>query len=60
MPWIPTATSRTGQTVNIITGAPTDSITVYDEGDLNRRIALAEKDPRDLDVTVRLISGTEA
>ncbi|MFI5985073.1 hypothetical protein ACIBEA_29930 [Streptomyces sp. NPDC051555] len=60
MPWIFTATSRTGQKVNIITGAPTDSIAVYDEHDLNRRIALAENDPRDLDVNVRLIDGTEA
>lgn len=60
MPWIFTATSRTGQKVNILTGAPTDSIAVYDEDDLNRRIAAAENDPRNLDVSVRPFTGTEA
>lgn len=52
MAWIFTATSRTGQPVNLITGAPFDSITVYDRADLDRRIALAKTDPRDLIITV--------
>ncbi|MGW2721406.1 hypothetical protein [Streptomyces sp. NPDC001492] len=52
MTWIFTATSRTGQPVNEITGAPSDSITVYDRADLDRRIAAAKNDPRDLIVTV--------
>lgn len=60
MPWILTATSRTGKKVNIITGSPTDSAAIYDEAELNRRIALAKQDPRDLDIHVRAISGTEA
>lgn len=54
--WIFTATSRTGQPVNPITKAPTDSVTVYDQADLDRRIAAAKTDPRDLDVTVRKIA----
>ncbi|MFL4904844.1 hypothetical protein ACJ6WF_17055 [Streptomyces sp. MMS24-I2-30] len=53
--WIFTATSRTGQPVNPITKAPTDSITVYDKADLDRRIAAAKTDPRDLIVTVERI-----
>lgn len=52
MTWIFTATSRTGQPVNEITGAASDSITVYDRADLDRRIAAAKTDPRDLIVTV--------
>lgn len=44
MTWIFTATSRTGQPVN--------PITVYDKDDLDRRIAAAKTDPRDLIVTV--------
>ncbi|MEV7034593.1 hypothetical protein AB0N99_30730 [Streptomyces sp. NPDC093272] len=50
--WILTVTSRTGAKVNTITGAPSDSIAVYDKTDLDRRIALAKTDPRDLIVTV--------
>jgi len=50
--WIFTATSRTGQPVNTITGAATDSIAVYSKADLDRRIALAKTDQRDLIVTV--------
>lgn len=52
MAWIFTATSRTGQPVNPITGAASDSIAVYDRADLDRRIAAAKNDPRDLIVTV--------
>ena len=54
--WALTATSRTGQKVNIITGAPTDTVTVYDQADLDRRLKAAESDPRDLDVTVERLS----
>ena len=50
--WIFTATSRTGQPVDPITKAPTDSITVYSQAELDRRIAAARTDPRDLIVTV--------
>jgi acyl-CoA reductase-like NAD-dependent aldehyde dehydrogenase len=50
--WIFTATSRTGQPVNPITKAPTDSVAVYTQADLDRRIAAAKSDPRDLIVTV--------
>lgn len=54
--WTFTATSHTGQPVNPITGAPTDSVTVYDQADLDRRIAAAESDPRDLIVDVQRIN----
>ncbi|WP_405883621.1 hypothetical protein OG762_36785 [Streptomyces sp. NBC_01136] len=50
--WIFTATSRTGAKVDPVSGAPSDSIAVYDEDDLQRRIAAARTDPRDLIVTV--------
>ena len=50
--WIFTATSRTGQPVDPITKAPTDSIAVYSQAELDRRIAAARTDPRDLIVTV--------
>ncbi|TVL89770.1 hypothetical protein [Streptomyces sp. SAJ15] len=53
--YILTATSRTGKPVNLITGKPTDSINVYDDADLQRRLAAAENDPRDLHVTVEEI-----
>ncbi|MEV0220861.1 hypothetical protein [Streptomyces sp. NPDC050704] len=42
--------------MNQITKAPTDSITVYDRADLDRRLAAAKTDPRDLDVTVQRIA----
>ncbi|MFD0074288.1 hypothetical protein ACFVIY_17825 [Streptomyces sp. NPDC127166] len=51
--WAFRATSRTGQKVNVITGAPTDEITVHSEDELNRRLAIAENDPRDLAVEIR-------
>ncbi|MFD6360178.1 hypothetical protein ACFWFX_10025 [Streptomyces roseolus] len=51
--WALRATSRSGQPVNVITGAPTDEITVYSEDDLNRRLAAAEVDLRDIEVEVR-------
>lgn len=54
--WKFTATSRTGQPVNPITGAPTDTVTVYDQADLDRRNAAAEYDPRDLVVEVREVA----
>lgn len=54
--WEFTATSRTGQPVNPITKAPTDTITVYSQADLDRRIAAAKTDPRQLDVTYRRIA----
>ena len=51
--WAFRATCRSGQPVNVSTGAPTDEITVYSEADLNRRLAAAETDPRDIEVEVR-------
>lgn len=50
-----TATSRTGQKVNIITGADNDTITVYSDQELARRLAEAKQYP-DLNVTYRRIS----
>ena len=54
--WAFTATSRTGQKVNAITGAPTDTITVYSQDELDRRLTAAENDPRDLEITVQRIA----
>ncbi|GHD70294.1 hypothetical protein GCM10010317_077310 [Streptomyces mirabilis] len=53
--WIFTATSRTGQPVNPITKAPTDSVAVYSQADLDRRIEAAKNDSRDLIVDVERI-----
>lgn len=50
--WILSAKSRDGQKVSP-TGADHDSVAVYDEADLNRRVKAAKSDPRNLDVTVR-------
>lgn len=54
--WILTATSRTGAKVNQITGEPSDSIAVYDQDDLDQRVAAAKTDPRQLHVDVRKIA----
>lgn len=54
--WGFTATSRTGQPVNPITKAPTDTIAVYSQEELDRRVAAARTDPRQLDVTYRRIA----
>lgn len=51
--YILSARSRTGAKVNQVTGADHDSIAVYGDADLQRRLAAAATDPRDLDVTVR-------
>lgn len=48
-----TAVSRSGLPVNQITGASSDSVAVYTDADLNARLAAAETDPRDLQITVR-------
>ncbi|MEU0990684.1 hypothetical protein [Streptomyces sp. NPDC005953] len=56
MPWQLTATSRTHQPVNPLTGASTDSITVYDQADLDQRLKAAESDPRELTVTVHEVT----
>lgn len=53
--WSLTATSRTGQKVNPL-GGDTDTVTVYDQADLNRRVQAAKTDPRDLDVKVKRLS----
>lgn len=53
--WILSATSRTGDKVNTITGADNDSVAVYSQADLDRRLKAAETDPRSLDVTVRKV-----
>ncbi|MET9484778.1 hypothetical protein [Streptomyces sp. NPDC006638] len=49
-----TITSRSGKKVNIITGADHDTITVYGDDDLRRRLAVAADNP-DFKVTYRLI-----
>ncbi|MEV4424036.1 hypothetical protein AB0K23_01405 [Streptomyces sp. NPDC049602] len=54
--WAFRATSRTGQPVNPITKAPTDEITVHSEDELNRRLAIAENDPRDIAVEIRRLT----
>lgn len=54
--WILTATSRTGLPVNPITKASTDEVAVYSQEELDRRLAAARTDPRDLQVTVRKIA----
>lgn len=51
--WALTVTSRTGKKVNQITGGPSDTITAYSKADLDRRVAAAKADPRDLVVSVR-------
>ena len=53
--WALTATSRTGKKVNPLGGA-SDTVTVYDQADLDRRVKAVKTDPRDLDVKVRRIS----
>lgn len=50
-----TATSRTGQKVNPL-GGSSDSVTVYSQADLDRRLKAAKADPRDLDVKVKRLS----
>jgi hypothetical protein len=50
--WILTATSRIGAKVDPVSGASFDSVAVYDQDDLDQRIAAARTDPRDLIVTV--------
>ena len=54
--WIFTATSRIGAKVDLVSGASSDSVAVYDKDDLDRRIAAAKTDPRDLIVTVDRIA----
>lgn len=51
--YILTVISLTGEKVNTITGGPSDSIAVYGEADLNRRLKLAARDPRQLKITVK-------
>lgn len=50
--WILSAKSRTGDKVNPL-GGDSDSIAVYSQADLDRRLEVAKTDPRNLDVTVR-------
>ncbi|MDW8803660.1 hypothetical protein P1P68_02270 [Streptomyces scabiei] len=51
--YVVTATSRTGQQVNTITGGPSDEKAIYSDQELTEFKAAAAADPRDLDVTVR-------
>ena len=51
--YVVTATSRTGQKVNLVTGAPSDQKAIYSDQELREFKAAAAADPRDLDVTVR-------
>lgn len=55
--YILTVTSPTGDKVNQITGGPSDSIAVYGDADLNRRLKAIARDPRDLRVSVRRGDG---
>ncbi|MGW5049378.1 hypothetical protein [Streptomyces griseoluteus] len=51
--YVVTATSRTGQKVNAVTGGPSDQKAIYSDKELRDFKAAAASDPRDLDVTVR-------
>ncbi|RPK32646.1 hypothetical protein EES39_38255 [Streptomyces sp. ADI92-24] len=51
--YVVTATSRTGQRVNAVTGSPSDQKAIYSAKELREFQAAAAADPRDLDVTVR-------
>ncbi|WP_432138667.1 hypothetical protein [Streptomyces sp. bgisy154] len=51
--YVVTATSRTGQKVNAVTGGPSDQKAIYSDQELRDFKAAAAADPRDLDVTVR-------
>ncbi|MFE9406880.1 hypothetical protein ACFYNY_34795 [Streptomyces sp. NPDC006530] len=51
--YVVTATSRTGQKVNALTGGPSDQKAIYSDKELRDFKAAAASDPRDLDVTVR-------
>ncbi|GHH54562.1 hypothetical protein [Streptomyces candidus] len=51
--YVVTATSRSGQKVNAITGAPSDEKAIHSDKELREFKAAAAADPRDLDVTVR-------
>lgn len=53
--WALTATSRTGKKVNPLAGS-SDTVTVYSQADLDRRVKAAKSDPRDLDVQVKKLS----
>ncbi|WP_428956190.1 hypothetical protein [Streptomyces sp. cg35] len=53
--WKLSAISRSGKQVNPL-GGSSDSITVYDKADLDRRVSAAKDDPRDLDVRVERLS----
>ncbi|MEU9480796.1 hypothetical protein [Streptomyces sp. NPDC048191] len=51
--YVVTATSRSGQPVNIITGSATDDQAIYSDRELKDFQQRAAADPRDLEVTVR-------
>ncbi|MEW2615176.1 hypothetical protein AB0937_34330 [Streptomyces sp. NPDC047880] len=51
--YVVTATSRTGQKVNAVTGGPSDQKAIYSDQELREFQAAAAADPRDLEVTVR-------
>lgn len=51
--WTLFVSSRSGEKVNTLTGESHDSVAVYSEADLKRRLVVAETDPRDLNVIVR-------
>lgn len=52
--YVLTVISRSGKKVNQITGGPSDSINVYGDADLKRRLKAAKANP-DLHVTYRRI-----
>ncbi|RAJ47840.1 hypothetical protein K388_07117 [Streptomyces sp. KhCrAH-43] len=51
--YLVTATSRTGQKVNTVTGGPSDQKAVYSDRELREVKAAAAADPRDLEIAVR-------
>lgn len=57
-PVLLTGRSKSGRPVNPITGDPEDTISVWDEEDLNRRLAAAAADP-DMEVTTRPMPPAE-
>jgi len=57
-PVLLTARSKSGKPVNPITGAPEDTAAVWDQDDLDHRLAAAAQDP-DTEVTTRPMPDTE-
>lgn len=50
--YVLTVTSKSGKKVNQISGGPSDSVAVYSDADLKKRLKTSKKNP-DLKVDVR-------